>query len=111
MDDKSDLSGEAEAGPVAQPGLRYLEVAVYIMGGLLVLMVLGLIGGIIWKVTHKGEALPPATQLLDLGLPAGTTVHSMQFNGDRLALDVGDEVIVIDTRRNAVTNRIALGAK
>ena len=81
------------------------------MGGLLVLMLVGLIGGIIWKATHRSEAPPPAAQLLDLGLAAGTQVQNLQLDGDRLAIHAGQEIIVVDIRKNAVLSRITIGPK
>ena len=109
MTGKAELpQGEAE---IRQPGLKFLEVAVYIMGGLLVLMFVGLIGGIVWKVTHRTEPPAPVTQLLELGLEAGTQVQSMELAGDRLAVNTGTEIIVIDIRKNAVISRIPIGTK
>lgn len=100
---------EGEAEPeIRQPGLKFLEAAVYIMGGLLVLMLVGLIGGIIWKVTHRAEPPPVETKLLNLGLAAGTQIQAMELNGDRLAINTGAEIIIIDTRKNAVISRIAI---
>lgn len=96
---------------VKQPGLKFLEAAVYIMGGLLVLMFLGLIGGIVWKVTHKVEPAQPTTQLLGLALPAGSEVRSLQLDGDRLAIDTGSEIIIVDWKRNAVLSRISLSGR
>ncbi len=93
---------------IRQPGLKFLEAAVYIMGGLLVLMLVGLIGGIIWKVTHRGETPPVETKLLDLGLAAGAQVQAMELDGDRLAINTGGEIIVVDIRKNAVISRIAI---
>ena len=111
MSDKADLPQD-EVGPdIQQPGLKFLERAVYIMGGLLVLMLVGLIGGIVWKISHRREAPPAATQLLDLGLPAGTQVQAMQLDGDRLVLKTGAEIIIIDIRRNYVMSRISTAAK
>jgi hypothetical protein len=111
MTDNTDLPQD-QAGPdIPQPGLKFLETAVYIMGGLLVLMLLGLIGGIIWKVAHRREVPPPQTQLLDLGLASGSAVQAMQLDGDRLALDTGPEIIVIDIAKNAVISRISIRAK
>src|SRR5206468_5372401 len=40
---ETDETGEAARPQVQQPGLKFLEAAVYIMGGLLVLMLLGLL--------------------------------------------------------------------
>lgn len=100
---------EGEIEPmIRQPGLRFLEAAVYTMGGLLVLMLVGLLGGIAWKVTHRGETPPAETKLLNLGLTMGSTVQGMELDGDRLAVNAGQEIIVIDIRRNAVISRITI---
>ena len=93
---------------IRQPGLKFLEAAVYIMGGLLVLMLVGLIGGIIWKVTHRAEAPPVEAKLLDLDLASGMQVQAMELDGDRLAINTGREIIVIDIKKNAVISRISL---
>ncbi len=109
MAGKAELPrGEAESEIIRQPGLKFLEAAVYIMGGLLVLMLVGLIGGIIWKITHRAETPPPVTQLLNLGLATGTQIQAMELAGDRLALNTGKEIIVIDIRKNAVISRISI---
>jgi hypothetical protein len=111
MTGKTELpQGEAER-EIRQPGLKFLETAVYIMGGLLVLMLVGLIGGIVWKITHRAEAPLPVTQLLDLGLAAGTAVQTMEMAGDRLAINTGAEIIVIDIRKNVVISRISIKAE
>ncbi len=111
MTDKADLPKDSQATEIRQPGLKFLETAVYIMGGLLVLMLVGLIGGIIWKVSHRSEPPPPETKLLDLGLAAGSAIQSMQLDGDRLALNTGAEIIIIDIRKNAVISRVTITPK
>ncbi len=105
MSDKADLPLEPE---VHQPGLKFLEAAVYIMGGLLVLMLLGLVGGIIYKIANKSEAPPPETKLLDLGAIA---VQDMQLDGDRLAIRTATEIIIVDFRKNTVLSRIGVAPK
>jgi hypothetical protein len=111
MSDKLEIPQEVEGAEIRQPGLRFLEMAVYIMGGLLVLMLVGLIGGIIWKIAHKGEQQAPATQLLNLGLDSTTQVQQVQLDGDRLMVSTAAEIIIIDIRRNAIISRIAFKAK
>ena len=110
MSDKTTLPADDEA-KVPQPGLKFLEFAVYTMGGLLVLMFLGLIFGIIWKVTHKPPPVVPATQQLSLGLPPGTEARAVQADGDRLIITTAGEIIVVDIRQNAIISRISLSAK
>lgn len=95
-----------------QPGLKFLETAVYIMGGLLVLMLVVLIGGIAWKALRRPSAEPPATNLVDVPLSAGTSVGTMTLDGDRLAVQTAGngqtEIIVIDTRKGLLISRIRL---
>lgn len=93
---------------VHQPGLKFLEAAVYIMGGLLVLMLLGLIGGIIYKIMNKSEAPPPETKTLDLG---GLAVQETELDGDRVMIRTATEIIIVDFRKNAVLSRIAIAPR
>ena len=98
--------GAAAAG--VPPAARRLLRAVYIMGIVLVLLFLTLVGGIIWKSTRKAEPkaeAPPAT--LGLGLPQGAEIRETQLDGDRLVLNTGTEVIVVDLRKNAIVSRIS----
>jgi hypothetical protein len=81
------------------------------MGGLLVLMFVGLIGGIVWKVAHRSPPPPVETQTLDLSLAEGTPIRSTEIDGDRLVIATDREIIVIDVKRNAVLSRIVLHAK
>lgn len=107
-DNREPLQTDA---PPAQPGLKYLELAVYIMGGLLVLMFIGLIAGIIWKVTHKAPPKVPATQQFNLGLPAGDELKTTQVDGDRLIITTNSEIVVVDLKQNAIVSRIGIAAK
>jgi hypothetical protein len=109
---EADQTGETAELEPKQPGLRFLEAAVYIMGGLLVLMLLGLLGGIAWKVTHRA---PPESQVapaVDVAVQEGANVAGMTLDGDRLAVHMvkgaDHEIIVIDTRKGAVVGRIRL---
>ena len=66
MDDQNSNVGEAP------PVNRFLVFAVYFMGALIVLLFLGLIGGIIYKIKNR-VAVPEGTGLIELGLPAART--------------------------------------
>jgi hypothetical protein len=110
MSGNRDLQQASEA-PAEQPGLRFLEMAVYIMGGLLVLMFIGLVVGIAWKITHKPVPQSPATWELNLGLSSGESVTSVQVDGDRLVVTTANQIIVLDVKQNAVLSRISLTAK
>ena len=95
--------------PVAPPALAKLLLrVVYIMGIILVLLFMILVGGIIWKSMKKGEPVaPPVAAALDLALPAGTSVQAMELDNDRLAVNTGAEIIIIDIRKNVILSRIA----
>jgi hypothetical protein len=109
---ESDQSVETSQGEEKQPGLKFLEAAVYIMGGLLVLMLVILLGGIGWKLMRRAPAEPPQLQLIDVATPEGASVGGMTLDGDRLAVQVitgaGHEIIVVDTRKGTILSRIRL---
>ncbi len=65
MDDQNSNGG------AAPPVNRFLVFAVYFMGVALVLLFLGLIGGIIYKIKNPCYAAF-GTGLVELGLPANT---------------------------------------
>jgi hypothetical protein len=99
--------------PFAPPAsAKLLLRVVYIMGIILVLLFMLLIGGIIWKATKRAplpsEVAPAVT---DLGLAAGTTVQSMVLDGDRLAINTGNEIVIVDIRKNTILSRIAIKPK
>jgi hypothetical protein len=96
-----------------QPGLRFLEMTVYIMGGLLVIMLLVLLGGIAWKVTRgKAPAELPKANLVEIGAPAGATIAGVTLDGNNMAVQVvagtSHEVIVVDTRKGTIVSRVRL---
>jgi hypothetical protein len=103
-------SADGEAPP--QPGLRFLETTVYIMGGLLVLMLVVLLGGIAWKVSTRAPEEPAKPNLLELATPAGAEVRDIKIEGDRMTVHVvsggAHEIIVVDTRKAQVMSRITL---
>ena len=104
------LGGEAPKGP----GLKVLEAVVYIMGGLLVLMAVGLLVGIAWKLTHRAAAPKVSERALDIPVPEGATVAGITLEGDQLAVHLlsggGSEIIVVDTRKRVVLSRIKLAS-
>jgi Family of unknown function (DUF6476) len=96
-----------------QPGLRFLEMTVYIMGGLLVIMLLVLLGGIAWKVTRgKTPDAPPKTSLVEITAPAGATIAGVTLDGNTMAVQVvagtSHEVVVVDTRKGTIVSRVRL---
>lgn len=96
-----------------QPGLRFLEWTVYIMGGLLVIMLVVLLGGIAWKATRgKAPEEPPKPSLVDIATPAGATITGVTLDGNTMAVQIvsggNHEVVVVDTRKGAIVSRIRL---
>lgn len=90
------------------PSARLLLRVVYSMGIVLVLLFLLLVGGIIWKSTRKGEPKAEAAPAsISLGLPAGTDIRAAELDGDRLVINTGREVIVVDLRKNTIIARIS----
>jgi len=90
---------------------RLLLRSVYIMGIILVLLVLVLIFGIVWKSVHKPEK-PPAPEVasLNLALAPGEAVTQVALDGDHMAVTTASQIIVIDIRKNQVLSRFQLKA-
>src|SRR5215218_6060951 len=95
MAEKIDPDVAPDVAP--QPGLKFLEWAVYIMGGLLVLMLVVLIGAIAWRAARRAEAPPEAPKTIEVQTPGAVT--DLALDGDRLAIQAGREIIVVDTRK------------
>ena len=95
-----------------QPGLRFLEMTVYIMGGLLVIMLLVLLGGIAWKVTRGKAPEEPKPSVVEIPAPAGSTIAGVTLDGNTMAIQVvvgsNHEVIVVDTRKGTIISRFRL---
>lgn len=107
--DEPDAQSGTQPGAVSPPARMLLRV-VYIMAIILVLLFLALVGGIIWKSTRKAEPrseVPLAS--LSLGLPSGTDLRQVAIDGDRLVIMAGQELVVVDIKKNVVTARIRLG--
>lgn len=110
----TDNQQPAETGETPpQPGLRFLEMTVYIMGGLLVIMLLVLLGGIAWKVTRgKAPEEPPKASLVEIATPAGATIQGVTLDGNTMAVQViaggAQEVVIVDTRKGVVVSRVRL---
>lgn len=86
---------------------RRLLRLVYTMGIILVLLFVFLIGAIIWKSSHKPvPKVEPAAVPLALGLPQGSDIRSAVLEGDRLVVNTGREVIIVDVKKNAILSRI-----
>ncbi len=96
-----------------QPGLRFLEMTVYIMGGLLVIMLVVLLGGIAWKVSRgKAPEEPPKPSLVEIATPPGATISGITLDGSNMAVHVvsgsAHEVVVVDTKKGVIVSRVRL---
>jgi hypothetical protein len=93
--------------PVVNAPPRWLRKLVYIMGIILLLLFFGLVAGIIYKANHKAAVVPPETQLLQIGLPPDEKFRDVVLNGDRLTINAGTEVYVIDVATHRVILRVS----
>lgn len=74
------------------------------MGIILVLLFLALIGGIIWKATHRPPAPPATDVVMNLGLDPAK-VRMMDLDGNLLAVTTDTEIVVIDVAKRRVVLR------
>ena len=96
-------SDSTDTPPVHQgPSLALLRL-VKIMGVVLVLLFLGLIGGIIWKATHKAPA-PVTDVVMDLGIDPASIKH-LAVDGNTLAIATDREIVVIDVAKRKIIMR------
>ena len=103
MDDQTSEMGEAP------PVNRFLVLAVYFMGAILILLFIGLIVGIIYKIKHRVE-IPEGTGLVELGLPATAQVREATLTGDRLTINTGAEVFVVEMSSRKVLLRVKVSS-
>jgi len=102
MDNQSSEVNEAP------PVNRFLVWAVYFMGAILLLLFIGLIAGIIYKIKTR-VSLPTGTTQIELGLPAGAQARDASVVGDKLIINTGGEVFVIDISSRQILLRVKLG--
>lgn len=79
------------------------------MGAALVLLFLGLIGGIFYKIKNR-VTLPSGTGLVELGLPANTQVREAILTGDKLTINTGTEVFIVEVSSRKVLLRVKAGS-
>jgi hypothetical protein len=99
------MDDQNSSGGAAPPVNRFLVFAVYFMGAALVLLFLGLIGGIIYKIKNR-VTLPSGTGLVELGLPANTEVREAILTGDKLTINTGTEVFIVEVSTRKVLLRV-----
>ena len=78
------------------------------MGAILVLLFIGLIVGIIYKIKHR-VIVPEGTGQIELGLPANVQAQQAAVVGDKLTINTGGEVFVIDINSRKVLLRVKVG--
>jgi hypothetical protein len=92
--------------PVVNEPPKWLRKLVYIMGIILLLLFFGLVAGIIYKANHRAPVVPPETQVLGLGLPPDEKFSSVTLTGDKLTINTGRTVYVIDVPSKRVILRV-----
>jgi hypothetical protein len=92
--------------PVVSTPPKWLRKLVYIMGIILLLLFFGLVAGIIYKANHKAEVVVPEAHVLDIGLLPDDKFTDVVLNGDRLTINAGRIIYVIDVRTNHVILRV-----
>jgi hypothetical protein len=92
--------------PVENKQSKWLLKLVYIMGVVLLLLFFGLVAGIIYKAKNKAEVAVPEAQTLGIGLPPNEKFSDVVLSGDRLTINAGRAVYVIDVRSNRVILRV-----
>jgi hypothetical protein len=100
----------ADAATDAAPPSKALLRLVYVLGIILVLLFLGVIGGILYKINRRAEA-PPLTGSVGLGLPPTTQIRDAQLSGDRLTINTGTEIIIVEVSTQRVILRVKTGAE
>ncbi len=93
----------------APPVNRFLVWAVYFMGAILVLLFIGLIIGIIYKIKNRA-VVPEGTGEVELGLPNGALAREATVTGDKLTINAGNEVFVIDISSRKVLLRVKVAS-
>ena len=82
--------------------------AVYFMGAVLILLFIGLIVGIIYKIKNRA-ILPEGTGQIELGLGPDAQAREATVVGDKLTINTGSEVFVIEVSSRKVLLRVKVG--
>jgi hypothetical protein len=114
----SSAGDDEDDGQALPPGalarnVGLLKAAVYTMSVLIVVGTIVLIAGIIWKASQLPAASTAGTaafEALDIAVPAGAAIGSVEIDGDRLAitLEGTPEIVIVDIRSGEVVGRIRL---
>ncbi len=99
------MSDQIEPTNVPPPSNRSLLRLVYGLGIVLVLLLFAVIGGIVYKI-NKRDAPPPPAGSVNLGLPPQAEIRDAQLAGDRLTINTGSEVIIVEVSTQRVLLRV-----
>ncbi len=91
--------------PVGVNGPKWLRNGVYIMGFVLVALFLTLVVTIGYKASHYAPA-QIETENMGVGLPPDAQFKDVTLNGDRLTVNTGKTVYVIDVPTHRVILRL-----
>ena len=92
--------------PVVNEQTKRLLKLVYIMGIVLLALFFGLVAGIIYKAKNKAEVVVSETQILGIGLPPDEKFTNVILTGDKLTINAGRIVYVIDVPSHRVILRV-----
>jgi hypothetical protein len=92
--------------PVVNEQSKRLLRLVYIMGVVLLLLFFGLVAGIIYKAKNKADVVLPETQTMGIGLPPDEKFSNVVLSGDRLTINAGRIVYVIDVQTHRIILRV-----
>ncbi len=101
----SDSTGEGPVHTEVQAGqAKGLLLLVKVLGIIMLLLFVALVGGIIWKATHKAPTVPVADVVLDLGFDPASIRH-FSLDGNTLAMATDKEILVVDIAKRKVILR------
>lgn len=101
MDDQTQIAGETP------PVNKFLLRLVTWLGVILLLLFFALVGGIIYKSANKPKpSQNPADVLLGIGLPPNEKFESVVLSGDRLTVNTGSQIYVIDVPARRVLLKV-----
>lgn len=90
--------------PIVNDAPKWLRKLVYIMGGILVLLFIGVLAGVFYKLR---KPVPPAPNPVELNF-SGADVQHMAFDANRLAIITTHEIVVVDIMSGKMLFRLPL---
>jgi hypothetical protein len=108
-----------DGGPLSPVQVRWLQIAIVVMGIMIVLGILGVVARMFYLASNR--ASQPVRSVAGTGaavadarvlLPAGATVKSIALDGDRLVLHfdapTGAGITIVDVGSGRVVSRLRL---